>query len=351
MKREVVVVGGGAIGVCSALELARSGASVTLLERGAKLASGCSAGNAGLICPSHSAPISNPTSLRNGIRWMWKRDSPFYLRPRPAVLPWLVRFALAARHAEEGTRVIRALSNESLELHAQLGEELGTSFERTGDAERLLDRRSRSRRARRRRSGSGLRFDVLDAGETQEQEPSLTGRSSARSLPRRGAASTRSCSSRRRASRSRGRRGDPHRRRGALTRRSGGGRRRGRGRRVVEAARRPPARGRKGLPHRLRALAGRSAPADLAPGDVDDRDAAPAGQAAPVGDARARRPRPLDLAAEGRRDPPRRRPLVPRARRAHGDGDVGRASGRASRTGCRRSAGWTAARSSPAGTR
>ncbi len=132
MKTGVVVVGGGAIGVCCAYELARGGASVTLLERGPALASGCSAGNAGLICPSHSLPISNPTSLRNGLRWMWKRDSPFYLRPRPAVLPWLARFALASRHSEEGARVIRAISMESLELHAQLGAELGTSFERTG---------------------------------------------------------------------------------------------------------------------------------------------------------------------------------------------------------------------------
>jgi D-amino-acid dehydrogenase len=173
-KPDVVIVGGGAIGVCCALELARRGAGVTLLERGPELAWGCSAGNAGLICPSHSAPIANPTSLRNGLRWMWKRDSPFYLRPRPAVLPWLVRFALAARHWEEGARTIRTLSIESLELHAQLGPELQTSFERTGtlnvyQAEAGLE--SGVREAER----SGLRFDVLEADETRALEPSLAG--------------------------------------------------------------------------------------------------------------------------------------------------------------------------------
>src|SRR6478736_6737601 len=131
-RPDVVIVGGGAIGVCCALELARRGASVTLLERGPSLASGCSAGNAGLVCPSHSIPISNPASLRNGLRWMWKRDSPFYLRPRPAVLPWLVRFARAASRSAAGTEVIRSLSLASLELHAKLGAELDTSFERTG---------------------------------------------------------------------------------------------------------------------------------------------------------------------------------------------------------------------------
>jgi D-amino-acid dehydrogenase len=70
MDHEIVVVGGGAIGVCCALELARRGADVKLLECGDELASGASAGNAGLLCPSHSAPIANPASVRNGLRWM-----------------------------------------------------------------------------------------------------------------------------------------------------------------------------------------------------------------------------------------------------------------------------------------
>jgi D-amino-acid dehydrogenase len=174
MKPEVVVVGGGAIGVCSALELARRGVRVTLLERGPELASGCSAGNAGLICPSHSAPIANPAALRNGLRWMWKRDSPFYLRPRPAVLPWLVRFALAARHWEEGARIIRSLSIESLELHAQLGAELDTSFERTGTLN-VYSTEVGLEQGAREAEQSGLSFDTLGADATRELEPSLAG--------------------------------------------------------------------------------------------------------------------------------------------------------------------------------
>jgi D-amino-acid dehydrogenase len=173
-KTDVAVVGGGAIGVCCALELARRGASVVLYERGPELASGCSAGNAGLICPSHSAPIANPVSLRNGLRWMWKRDSPFYLRPRPAVLPWLLRFALAARHWEEGAGVIRALSMESLELHAQLGAELGTSFERTGSLNVYASEDGLEAGARE-AGQSGLRFEVLGADETRAFESALIG--------------------------------------------------------------------------------------------------------------------------------------------------------------------------------
>jgi D-amino-acid dehydrogenase len=174
MKRDVSVVGGGAIGVCCAYELALRGAQVTLLERGPELAAGCSAGNAGLVCPSHSAPISNPASLRNGLRWMWKRDSPFYLRPRPAVIPWLARFARAAARWEAGIEAIRSLSVPGLELHARLGQELGTSFERTGTLNVYASAAGLEAGARE-GERSGLRFSVLDADETRELEPSLAG--------------------------------------------------------------------------------------------------------------------------------------------------------------------------------
>jgi len=173
-KPDVIVVGGGAIGVCCAYELAKGGASITLLERGAELAAGCSAGNAGLVCPSHSIPISNPASLRNGVRWMWKRDSPFYLRPRPAVLPWLARFARAAARWEAGSEAIRSLSVPGLELHARLGQELGTSFERTGTLN-VYGTAAGLEGGAREGERSGLRFSVLDADETRELEPSLAG--------------------------------------------------------------------------------------------------------------------------------------------------------------------------------
>src|SRR5690349_20594292 len=96
---EVAVIGGGAVGVTSAFELARCGASVTLLERGPELAFGCSAGNAGIVGPSHVVPLANPTAVRDGLRWMSRPDSPFFVRPTPAVIPWLGRFAAAATPA------------------------------------------------------------------------------------------------------------------------------------------------------------------------------------------------------------------------------------------------------------
>ena len=118
---DVTVVGGGAIGTCIALELARRGASVVLLERGPELASGCSAGNAGIVGASHVVPLANPGALRDGIRWMARSDSPFFVRPRPRVLPWLLRFAAAAtpHRTRRHTAVLRELATHSAALHSR----------------------------------------------------------------------------------------------------------------------------------------------------------------------------------------------------------------------------------------
>lgn len=172
MTPDVVIIGGGAIGATTALELAGRGATVTLLERGPALASGCSAGNAGLICPSHSAPLANPAAVRNGLRWMLKPDSPFSLKPRPEALPWLARFLLAARNAETGARVIRRLAVASLELHAELARRVDTGFERRGVLNVYASEETLAA-GRREASHSGLRFESLDSEQALALEPAL----------------------------------------------------------------------------------------------------------------------------------------------------------------------------------
>lgn len=175
---EVLVVGGGAIGAAVALELARRGARPVLVERGSALAAGCSAGNAGLICPSHSAPLATPAALRQGLRWMLTPDSPFRLHPRPALVPWLFRFAAAStnRRAEASTRLIRELSQASLELHAGLaGEGLDTGFERRGvlnvyESEAGF---AAGRKEAEANSSTGMRPRVLVEGDVQDVEPAV----------------------------------------------------------------------------------------------------------------------------------------------------------------------------------
>jgi D-amino-acid dehydrogenase len=174
MEPEVVVIGGGAIGVSAAYELARRGARVTLLERDG-LGSGCSAGNAGLVCPSHSAPLATPAALREGVRSLVRSDSAFSIRPRRDTLHWLARFTAACGNGNvhRATRAIRLLSLASLELHAELAS-LGTGFERRGTLS-VYETGKRFAAGRKEAARSRLHCRVLKSAEVLELEPALAG--------------------------------------------------------------------------------------------------------------------------------------------------------------------------------
>ena len=92
---DVLVVGGGVIGLASALALLDAGRSVRVLEANT-IGSGSSHGNCGTITPSHAAPLAAPGKVAKALHWMLTPDAPFYVKPRfdPALWNWLLRFAL-----------------------------------------------------------------------------------------------------------------------------------------------------------------------------------------------------------------------------------------------------------------
>ncbi|MGL6291583.1 MAG: NAD(P)/FAD-dependent oxidoreductase [Silanimonas sp.] len=94
VRDEVLVVGGGVIGLACAQALAAAGRRVRVLERD-RLGAATSRGNCGTLTPSHALPLAAPGMIGKALGWMWKPDAPFLVRPRfdPALWAWLLRFA------------------------------------------------------------------------------------------------------------------------------------------------------------------------------------------------------------------------------------------------------------------
>jgi len=130
-RPDVLIVGGGVVGVCTAHCLVERGVSTTLLERG-EICSGASHGNGGWIFPSESAPIPGPGVIREALPWLLDPESPFWIQPRAslALLRWLWDFRRAcnASAARESFRLRRALSLASLERFTEFAKKMDFDF-------------------------------------------------------------------------------------------------------------------------------------------------------------------------------------------------------------------------------
>ena len=134
---DILIIGGGVIGVSAAYYLAREGVSVTLIDK-KDVAAGSSWGNAGLICPNHSEPIPGPGVLSQGLKWLLDAESPFYIKPRldPDLMRWLWRFRGYCNQSAQDRAIprLRDMQRASLELYRQLIDEeaIGCDFEEKG---------------------------------------------------------------------------------------------------------------------------------------------------------------------------------------------------------------------------
>jgi D-amino-acid dehydrogenase len=117
---DVLIIGGGVIGLATALALVEAGRGVRVLEA-KTVGSGSSHGNCGTITPSHAAPLAAPGRITKTLRWMLTPDAPFYVAPRfdPALWNWMRRFAARCnprdwRAAMQAKAAILQASRQSL---------------------------------------------------------------------------------------------------------------------------------------------------------------------------------------------------------------------------------------------
>ncbi|HVG42687.1 MAG TPA: FAD-dependent oxidoreductase [Chitinophagaceae bacterium] len=128
---KAIVIGGGIIGLSSAYYLQKSGWEVTVLDK-SDLSDSCSYGNLGMIVPSHFVPLAAPGMVTQGIRWMFNKKSPFYVKPSLNwdLISWGTKFIKSAtpHHVEKSAAYLLNLNLYSKNLYDQLQGEPGFDF-------------------------------------------------------------------------------------------------------------------------------------------------------------------------------------------------------------------------------
>ncbi len=180
-ERHAVVIGGGVVGVSTALNLQADGWRVTLLER-AGVGEGASFGNASVLASGGVDPVAHP-----GIAWQvpgMLLDPLGPLRLRWGYLPrmtgWLLRFLAASRpdRVEEISRALAALLGDSVEATLELATRhgQGEAIKRNGWLTIYATRKSMeaARATWDLKRRHGVEVEELGPEELRQMEPALS---------------------------------------------------------------------------------------------------------------------------------------------------------------------------------
>ncbi len=178
---DIVVLGGGVVGVTSAWYLAKAGHKVTLLERRGGVALETSHANAGQISPGYASPWAAPGIPLKAAKWLLQKHAPFTVRPTsdPFQLRWMLKMfanCTPAAYAVNKGRMVR-LAEYSRDCMKLLRDELALDYEGRQLGTLQLFRSQAQRDASQRDievlEEYGVPYQSLNADGCEEVEPAL----------------------------------------------------------------------------------------------------------------------------------------------------------------------------------
>jgi D-amino-acid dehydrogenase len=175
---KIIIIGGGIIGLSSALYLQAAGHNITIVDR-TDMLNGCSYGNAGYICPSHFVPLAAPGIVWQGLKWMLNAKSPFYVKPslNRALVKWGLQFYKSATqsHVEKSAVPLRDIALLSKQLYEEWNKIPGLefSYDPTGMLELFQQEASAHHAEHTIRAAKelGIEARLIDKATLQQMEP------------------------------------------------------------------------------------------------------------------------------------------------------------------------------------
>jgi D-amino-acid dehydrogenase len=180
--KNVIIIGGGIIGLNTAFFLNKAGCKVTVIDRGSESDEfSASYGNAGMIAPSHFIPLAAPGIISKGIRWMLDATSPFYIKPRLNwdLINWGIKFmhSATAENVNRSMKYLLDINLASLQLYRDMAEELPFEFDYKPAGLLMLCKTHQAKKEEEKvgliARSYGLNAQFLDKAEVNQFEPNV----------------------------------------------------------------------------------------------------------------------------------------------------------------------------------
>lgn len=131
--KNIAVVGAGISGLMAAYFLAREGYAITVFEQERYPAMRTSFANGGQISVSNSEVWTTWSNVKKGMRWMFTKDAPLLIRPRPewAKIKWMLRFLWNTVSGKYETNTVKSiqLGLDSRKLYKEIIEQEQLEFD------------------------------------------------------------------------------------------------------------------------------------------------------------------------------------------------------------------------------
>ena len=176
MKKDVIVVGAGCIGLMSAYCLQKSGRSVTVIDKN-DITNGTSFGNAGLLSAFKKAPLSAPGAIPDTIKLMLKGESPASVHPTfdLHLYKWLLKFAASSTQArlKRTLALFERYGQVSLDMYESMVKEDGMDFHFCKDGLLMIYTEQKTFDAKAAHCEDPHAYEILSKERTKEYMPIL----------------------------------------------------------------------------------------------------------------------------------------------------------------------------------
>jgi len=176
--QQVIVIGGGVVGLASAWWLLEAGYRVTLLERAPQVGTGTSYSNGGQLSYRYVSPLADAGVPLKALKWLFQEHGPLRFKPQldPHQWRWLAAFLANCRADANRKTTAKLLQLGELSRRGMAQLEMTVPPERFQwrDAGKLVVYRSRKafEAATAKPDGAGTR-QVWSAAECVAREPAL----------------------------------------------------------------------------------------------------------------------------------------------------------------------------------